>query len=164
MSPTTPPATGDAAPDFEALLCNGETFRPVSLSRLLDGERGCVLVFFGFTGSAISENWWKRYDRAGWDSFGVPVVGISRDGPYSQNAFLRRIDSPFRFFSDVDGELAASYDLLAERRGMAGTRTARRAILVLDDAGEITYDWVAEDWISPVPREEVERAVEELDG
>ena len=50
MSPTTPPATGDAAPDFEALLCNGETFRPVSLSRLLDGERGCVLVFFGFPG------------------------------------------------------------------------------------------------------------------
>jgi peroxiredoxin len=156
-----PPTTGDAAPDFEALLCDGETFRPTSLSRLLDGERGCVLVFFGFTGSAIAENWWKRYDRTGWEAFDPPVVGISRDGPYAQNAFLRAISSPFRFLSDVNGEIAANYGLLTERAGMAGARTARRAIFVLDSSGEVVCDWVAEDWTSPAPREDVEAAIAE---
>lgn len=154
-----PPTVGDRAPDFEALLCNGETFRATALDRLLDGERGCVLVFFGFTGSAIAENWWKRYDRAGWDAFGLPVVGISRDGPYSQNAFLRRIASPFFLFSDVNGAVADRYGLLTERTKMAGTETARRAIFVLDGAGEITYRWIADDWISPAPRDAVEDAV-----
>ena len=157
-----PPTTGEPAPDFEALLCNGETFRPVSLSNLLAGEAGCVLVFFGFTGSAIAENWWKRYDRAGWDEFTVPVLGISRDGPYAQNAFLRGISSPFRFVSDIDGAVAASYDLLTERRGMAGTHTARRAIFVLDSDRMVTHAWVADDWISPVPTEGIETATEAL--
>ncbi|PSP73667.1 peroxiredoxin [Halobacteriales archaeon QS_3_64_16] len=157
-----PPTDGEIAPDFEALLCDGETFRPTSLAGLLDDEAGCVLVFFGFTGSAIAENWWKRYDRAGWGGFEVPVVGISRDGPYAQNAFLRRISSPFRFCSDVDGEVAASYDLLAERRGMAGVHTARRAIFVLNGERAIAHAWVADDWISPVPIEGIETAVAAL--
>ncbi|PSQ26348.1 peroxiredoxin [Halobacteriales archaeon QS_8_65_32] len=156
------PTVGDPAPEFEAPLCTGETFRATSLARLLDGEEGCVLVFFGFTGSAIAENWWKRYDRAGWDDFDVPVVGISRDGPYSQNAFLRRISSPFRLLSDVNGAVARRYDLLTERRGMAGVETARRATFVLDGEGTITYAWIAEDWISPAPRSEVDAAVEVL--
>jgi len=157
-----PPTVGDRAPAFEALLCTGETFRETTLTDILDGEHGCVLVFFGFTGSAISENWWKQYHRAGWDDFEIPVVGISRDGPYSQNAFLRRIDSPFRLYSDVNGDAARRYDLLTERRGMAGTETARRAIFVLDGDREITYRWVADDWISPVPRTDVEEAVRTL--
>ena len=158
-----PPTVGDTAPDIEALICTGETFRATTLARLLDGERGCVLVFFGFTGSAIAENWWKRYDRAGWDEFEVPVVGISRDGPYSQNTFLRRISSPFRFVSDVNGTVAENYDLLTERQKMAGTETARRAIFVLEGEGEVTYSWVADDWSSPAPRAAVEDTLETVE-
>jgi peroxiredoxin len=157
-----PPTTGEPAPDFGALLCDGETFRSTSLTGLLESEAGCVLVFFGFTGSAIAENWWRHYDRAGWDEFEVPVLGISRDGPYAQNAFLRGISSPFRFCSDVDGEIAASYDLLTERAGMAGVHTARRAIFVLDGDREVTHTWVADDWISPVPTGEIGTAIEAI--
>jgi peroxiredoxin len=155
-----PPTEGEQAPDFEALLCTGETFRSRRLYTILDD--GGVLVFSAFAFSAIAENWWKRYERAGWHEFDVPVVGVSRDGPYAQNAFIRYLDSPFRLFSDTDGRASKTYNLLIERDGMANTSTARRAVFVLDNERTVTYAWIASDWISPVPREEVEAAVEEL--
>jgi peroxiredoxin len=155
-----PPSEGDPVPEFEALLCTGETFQSRQLTDALDG--GGVVVFFGFAFSAIAENWWKRYDYANWDAFDVPVVGVSRDGPYAQNAFIRYLDSPFRLFSDTDGEAARAFGLLTEREGMAGTSTPMRAVFVVDETDTVTRRWVADDWISPVPREEIEAAVAEL--
>ena len=155
-----PPEMGERAPDFAALLCDGETFRPTRLAAETDG--GAVLVFYGFSFSAIAENWWKRYERADWADFSIPVFGVSRDGPYAQNAFLRYLDSPFGLFSDVDGVVADAYGLLTEREGMSGVKTARRAVFVLDGNREVAYRWVADDWISPAPREDIEAAVAEL--
>ncbi|WP_435194553.1 peroxiredoxin family protein [Natronomonas sp. EA1] len=155
------PTAGEQAPGFEALLCDGETFRERTLERAL-GDRGGVLVFFGFAFSAIAENWWHRYERAGWHEFDVPVYGVGRDGPYAMNAFLREIDSPFSLFADVDGEVAEAYDLLVERDGMAGVHTPRRAVYVLDDEGTVQHAWETDEWINPVPREEIEQAVESL--
>jgi peroxiredoxin len=157
-----PPSEGEQVPAFEALLCTGETFRSRHLTDVLDG--GGVVVFFGFAFSAIAENWWKRYDYADWDDFAVPVVGVSRDGPYAQNAFIRYLDSPFRFFSDTDGEAARAFGLLTERRHMADTSTAMRSVFVVDGDGTIAYRWVADDWISPAPREEIEDAVAEVES
>lgn len=157
-----PPGVGDPAPSFEALCCDGETFRPRSLESSL-GRRGAVLVFGGFVFSAIATNWWERYTRAGWATFdGVPVYGLHRDGPYAVNAFVRERACPFELFADVEGAIAGDYGLLEERAGMAGVRTARRAVFVLDDAGVVQHRWLAEDWISPVPRAAIEEAVAEL--
>ena len=157
-----PPTVGDTAPQFEALLCDGETFRARTLTERT-GDRGAVLVFDGFVFSAIGQNWWPRYDEAGWDEFdGVPVTGVVRDGPYSVNKFLRRNDSPFAVFSDVDGAVAAAYDLLVEREDMAGLETARRAIFVLDGDGVVRHTWDTDDWNNPVPRAEIESAVDDL--
>lgn len=155
-----PPNEGEPVPDFRALRCDGETFRECALAESVDG--GAVLVFFGFAFNAISNNWWKRYARAGWAEFGVPVYGVGRDGPYAMNAFIRERDLPFAFFTDVDGAIAEAYDLLVEREGMAGIHTARRAVFVLDGDCEVRHRWVADDWISPVPREEIEDAVADL--
>jgi len=156
-----PPTAGDPAPDFEALVCDGETFRSRRFHELLADDGG-VLVFSGFVGSAIAENWWKHFARAGWADFDVPVVGVTRDGPYAQNAFLREHDLPFRFVSDVDGVTCSAYDLLAPRSGMANVSTARRAVYVVDADRRVAYDWVAENWTEPVPREDVEDAVASL--
>ncbi|WP_338728567.1 redoxin domain-containing protein [Haladaptatus sp. DJG-WS-42] len=154
-----PPATGERAPNFTALYCDGETFREASLDAVL-GERGGVLVFSGFTGSAITHNWWTRYAKAGWDEFdGMTVTGVTRDGPYAQNAFLRALDSPFSLFADVDARAISAFDLLCEREGMAGVSTARRAVFVLNANRVVQYRWLAEDWISPVPRKEIEAAI-----
>ena len=156
------PAVGETPPAFEALLCDGETFRPTALSDAL-GDRGAVLIFDGFVFSAIARNWWTRYDTLGWDAFeGVQVYGIVRDGPYSINEFLRGLESPFSMFSDLDGHVADSYDLSVERDGMAGIETSRRAVFVLDDAGLVRHAWDTEEWIYPVPTEEIEAAIAEL--
>lgn len=158
-----PPTEGDRLPDFEALLCDGETFRSTTLADAL-GPRGGVVVCTGFAFSAIAQNWWTRFVRAGWDEFeGVPVLGVSRDGPYAQNAFLRWLDRPeFRFFADVDGTIGESLELLTERDHMANVSTPWRSAFVLDDAREVRYAFVADDWISPLPREDVESAVASL--
>ena len=142
------------------MLCDGETFRARTLDEI--GEEGCVLVFYSFSFSAIARNWWRRYDRRNWDEFPVPVVGVCRDGPYAQNAFLRRLDSPFRSFSDVDGRVIDAYGLLVEREDMAGTHTARRATFVLDGDRRVQGEWVLDDWISPLPADEVEAVVGDL--
>lgn len=156
------PAVGETAPAFEALLCDGETFRPTELGDAL-GDRGTVLVFDGFVFSAIAQNWWTRYDTLDWSEFErVRMYGIVRDGPYSINEFLRGLESPFSMFSDINGDIAESYDLLVEREGMAGTETARRAVFVLDDAGLIRHAWDTEAWIHPVPTEEIGAAIAAL--
>jgi peroxiredoxin len=156
-----PPAVGDDIPLFEALLCDGETFRPRGLEDAI-GEDGAVLVFDGFVFSAIAQNWWRRYEEADWNEFPVPVYGVVRDGPYSINEFLRQLDSPFSIFSDLNGEAAEAYDLLVERQGMAGTKTPRRAVFVIDGDGKVQYAWDTDEWIHPVPRDDVEAAVEKL--
>ena len=157
-----PPEPGEPAPDVEGLYCDGETFRPRTLSAVR-GNRGTVLVFGGFVFSAIATNWWQRYANAGWDEFeGAPVIGVHRDGPYAVNAFLRELESPFSMFADVEGDIAGAYDLLGDREGMAGVRTAGRAIVVVDAEGLVDHVWRTDDWISPVPREEIEAAVAAL--
>lgn len=157
-----PPSEGESAPEFEGLYCDGETFRPRTLAESL-GDRGAVLVFDGFVGSAIATNWWRLYELAGWHEFdGVPVYGVHRDGPYAVNAFIREREIPFGLFADVDGEIAEAYDLLTERQGMAGVHTSRRAIFVLDDEATVTYAWDTDEWVSPVSRSEIGAAVAEL--
>ncbi len=155
-----PPEIGDTVPPFKTVLCTGETFRSTAIEDVC--EDGCVLVFFGFAFSAIAENWWKQYDRAGWDEFPVPVYGISRDGPYAQNAFIRYLDSPFSMFSDTDAEASEAFGLLTAREAMDGTSTPLRAIFVINSDQQVAYRWIADDWISPVPRREVETAVRRL--
>lgn len=156
---TSIPAVNDTAPDFTALLCDGEVFRNATLQEAM-GKSGCVLVFYGFSFNAISLNWWKQYRRRGWHDFDdVTVLGVGRDGPYAQNAFLRAIDSPFNVFADVDGGVAETYGLLTHREGMANASTAKRSVFVLDNDRRVTYSWVADDWISPAPAEEIEEAV-----
>lgn len=157
-----PPTAGASAPDFEALLCDGETFRSTSITDVA-GSRGTVLVFDPFVFSAIARNWWRRYDRHGWDEFeGVPVYGVTGDGPYAVNAFLRRLESPFSIFADYSCEGASAYDLLTEREGMGGLETSRRAVFVCDESLTVREAWVGEDWISPVPRQDLEDAIESL--
>ena len=157
-----PPSVGEQSPTFEALLCDGEIFRASTLSSAL-GDRGAVIVFDGFVFSAIAQNWWSQYDTYGWDEFdSVPVYGVVRDGPYSINEFLRQLDNPFSIFSDLNGAIAEAYDLLVERQGMAGTKTPRRGVFVLDNHRTVRHAWHTDGWTDPVPHEEIEDAVSGL--
>jgi hypothetical protein len=160
--PSEPIDVGDSPSEKKALLCDGDVFEERTTDEV-SGERGTVVLLYGFVFSAPALNWWRRYERFGWHELdGVRVVGVGRDGPYAQNEFLRQIDSPFSVFSDVDGEIAESFGVLRERDGMQNASTARRSAFVLDDSRTVRYRWVADDDIAPLPREEVEKAVSEL--
>jgi len=153
---------GDTAPELEALLCDGEVFEGQTLDEI-GGERGTVLLFFGFVFSAPALNWWRRYENHGWHELeGVRTVGVGRDGPYAQNEFLRHLDSPFEILADVDGELADEFGVLRERDGMPDASTAQRSVFVLDTDGEVRFSWAADDDITPMPVEKIENAVDEL--
>ncbi len=153
---------GETAPDFEALLCDGEVFEARTLDEVA-GERGTVLLFFGFVFSAPALNWWRRYENHGWHELdGVHTVGVGRDGPYAQNEFLRHLDSPFETLADVDGELAREFGVLRGRDGMPNASTARRSVFVLDTDREVRFSWAADDDITPMPVDKIEDAVEEL--
>lgn len=156
-----PPETSDQAPNFEALLCDGETFEDTELEEVLADDGG-VLYFQGFVFSAIARHWWTRFDRMDWDEFDVPVLGVGRDGPFAQNAFLRNLDSPFRTFSDVDGHVTDGYELRMDRDGMANTTTPKRSVFVVDGDRTVTYRWIAPDTVSPPPVDEIEDAIEDL--
>lgn len=157
-----PPGVGDPAPEFEALYCDGQTFQERSLSAAA-GDRGTVLAFGGFVFGAIARNWFRRYERYGWtDRDGVAFYPVQRAGPYATNAFLREVDSDLDVFADVEGSVAEAYDLLVERDGMAGARTARRGVFVLDADLQVRYAYDTDEWIHPLPREDVADALDAL--
>lgn len=157
-----PLGVDDALPDVEALLCDGEVFRPRALEEAV-GDRGLLLSFHGFSFSAIATNWFKRYERYGWNDYeGAPLVCVCRDGPYAVNEFIRQADVSFEVFADVDADIAESFGLLRSRDDMPDASTARRAVYVFDDAGRVTYRWLSEDDVSPVDVDGVEQAVQEL--
>jgi hypothetical protein len=79
----------------------------------------------------IASNWFGRYERYGWaDHDGVPLYPLARAGPYAVNAVLRAVASPPSAFAGVEGTAGEADGLPVERDGMAGARTARRAVVV----------------------------------
>lgn len=157
-----PPAQGDRAPDFEALLCDGETARFRRLSDVV-GENGAILLFYGFTFSARAEGLFKVYADRGWmDHDGVTVVGVCRDGPFAQNAFLREVGHGVVSFSDMTLDATGAYDLVTTRDGMGAARIARQSILVVGDDRTVREAWSAGTFGGAVPYEEIEAAVEDI--
>jgi len=163
MTQTDPTLSeGDEVPDVESLLCDGEVFEAKTLDDV-SGKRGTVVVLFGFVFSAPAVNWWRRYERHGWDNFeGVRTVGVGRDGPYAQNEFLRQLESPFSIFADINGELAEAFGVSRGREGMPNATTARRSVFVLDTDEKVRFSWSAPDDITPPPVEGIEKMVSEL--
>jgi len=149
---------GDQPRNVEGLLCDGEVYTGTHLTDAAN-DAGLLLVFYGYSFSAIAENWWRQYDERGWDEFDVPVVGVSRDGPNAQNAFLRSLDSPFSLFADVNGRLAEEFEVLVRRDHMAGVQIPQRSAFLLDSDLTVDGAWTVEDWTKPMPADEIEEAV-----
>ncbi|MEZ4504167.1 MAG: redoxin domain-containing protein [Dehalococcoidia bacterium] len=98
---------GQPAPDFTLVNQDNEK---VTLSELKGSP--VVLVFFphAFSGTCTAENCTIRDDYSSWMDKGAKVFGISRDSRFSLAAFRKAESLTHTLLSDMNGEVARSYD------------------------------------------------------
>lgn len=121
---------GTTAPDFEAQLDTGETFR-LSDYR---GRKHVVLYFYpkDFTPGCTREACTFRDNYAAVQQHDAVIVGVSTDSADSHRAFRERHRLPFPLIPDPEKRVVRLYDA----DGFLGLTTAR-ITYVIDKAGAI---------------------------
>ena len=132
---------GEQAPPFELPAVVGGRPARVSLGDAL-GESIVVLAFYpaDFNPSCTD----KSTDLSEFDVFRMQsdatILAISGDSIYSHRAFAETHDLHLPLLADVRGEVAAAYGVES-----GDTRyPTRRAVVVIDLEGRVTYTWVAD--------------------
>jgi peroxiredoxin len=138
-------ATGDTAPTFTATYGTSD-HEPFDLDDHL-GDGPVVLAFFpgAFTSPCTNEMVAFQDRLVDFEAAGATLLGISADSPFSQGAFREEHDIEFDLVSDMDGDAISAYDLEIDIEDLGLHGIANRAVFVVDDAGTVTYSWVADD-------------------
>ncbi|MFC5134548.1 MULTISPECIES: redoxin domain-containing protein [Haloferacaceae] len=138
-------STGDTAPTFTATY-KGSDHETFDLEDHL-GDGPVVLAFFpgAFTPPCSNEMvaLQERYDDL--EAAGATLFGVSADSAFSLGAFAEEYDLAFDLVSDMDGDAIEAYGLSMDIADLGLYGVADRAVYVLDDAGTVTYEWVADD-------------------
>lgn len=156
------PTPGEQAPDFTAPFVGDEVVADSLSDRLGDGP--VVLAFFpaAFTGTCRTEMCTFRDRLANFAEVDATVLGVSTDLPYALSEFRDRNDLPFDLVSDNDAEIVDAYDVADEWDDVALDVVAKRAVVVIDGDGTVTYRWVADDPGREPDYDEVEAAVNDV--
>ena len=138
-------STGDTAPDISATIGTSD-HEPFELDDYL-GDGPVLLAFFpgAFTPPCTNEMVAFQEHADAFEEAGATVFGISADSPFSQGAFREEHGIEFDLVSDMGGDAIRSYDLEIDIADLGLHGIANRAVFVLDEEGEIVYDWVADD-------------------
>jgi len=138
-------STGDAAPNISATVANGE----VEAFELSDhiGDGPIVLAFFpgAFTPPCSNEMVALQEHLADFHDAGATILGVSADSAFSLNAFRDEHDLEFSLISDMGRGAIQEYDLEIDIGDLGLHGVANRAVFVVDDDGDVVYDWVADD-------------------
>lgn len=139
------PDIGDQAPTFSATY-GTEGHESFDLDDQV-GDGPIVLAFFpaAFTPHCTNEMVALQDSLTAFEDTGASLFGISADSPFSQAVFREEHGIGFDLVSDMAGEAIRAYgvELDAPELGLHGI--ANRAVFVIDEGGEITYRWIAED-------------------
>ncbi|MDZ4279039.1 MAG: peroxiredoxin [Dehalococcoidia bacterium] len=121
---------GAAAPDFEATLSNGETFRLADHQ----GRKNVVLYFYpkDFTPGCTREACAFRDSYEDVERYDAVIVGVSNDSAESHDAFAKKHELPFPLIPDPEKRIISSYDAI----GLLGLTTAR-VTYVIDKEGVV---------------------------
>lgn len=121
------PCAGDPAPDFELQGTDG----PFRLSE--QRGRRVVLLFYPGDNTAVCTKQFCSYrDRAeDMASLDAVVVGISKQGIDSHDAWMSKHNLSVPLLSDPDGAVAKAYGVAAPGIG------TRRAVFVVDENGDV---------------------------
>ena len=132
---------GTIAPDFSL---PDTTREAVTLS----GLRGkkVVLAFFpaAFTGVCEKELCTFRDSLPAFNDLNATVLGISVDAPFSNGAFSEANNLNFQVLSDYSRSTVYAYGVaLHDFGGMPGYTASQRAVFIVDETGNVTYEWIA---------------------
>jgi peroxiredoxin len=138
-------STGDTAPGISATIGTSD-HEPFELDDHL-GDGPVVLAFFpgAFTPPCTNEMIAFQEHADAFEATGATIFGISADSPFSQGAFREEHGIEFDLVSDMGGDAIRAYDLEIDIAELGLHGIANRAVFVLDDDGEVVYDWVADD-------------------
>lgn len=93
------------------------------------------------------EEWCACRDFDWFDAGAVPVVGISRSGPWLHRRFVDRLGLEFPLYSDPDLDVPEAYDVGSRAFGVS--RRARRSCFLVGADGTIKYRRVGDHWLDP---------------
>ena len=132
---------GKAAPDFTLFNHRKE---PVSLAALR-GQRVALLFYpAAFTGVCERELCTVSSQFAGILGSKAAVYGISVDMPFSNAAFAAKTNATFPLLSDVHRAATRAYGVSWPNfAGIEGLEVSNRAAFVVDEAGQVVYEWIA---------------------
>jgi len=138
-------STGDTAPDISATIANGEV-EAFELSDHL-GEGPVVLAFFpgAFTPPCSNEMVALQEHLGDFHDAGATVLGLSADSAFSLNSFRDEHGLEFDLVSDMGRSAIQDYDLEIDIGDLGLHGVANRAVFVVDNDGEVSYSWVADD-------------------
>ncbi|WP_123624637.1 redoxin domain-containing protein [Halorubrum sp. CSM-61] len=138
-------STGDAAPTFTATVGTSD-HEPFDLGDHI-GDGPVVLAFFpgAFTPPCTNEMVAFQERVGEFEDAGGTLLGVSADSPFSQGAFREEHGIEFDLVSDTAGDAIRAYGLEMDIADLGLYGIANRAVFVIDDDGEIVYDWVADD-------------------
>ncbi len=132
-------ATGQKAPDFEALDAKGETVKLGDFA-----GRKVVLYFYprDDTPGCTIEACAFRDDLAKFKKAGVEVLGVSMDSVESHQKFAEKFGLPFRLLADPDGKIVKAYGVYGEKTfyGKKFMGVFRTTFLI-DETGKIARIW-----------------------
>ncbi|PSQ49460.1 peroxiredoxin [Halobacteriales archaeon SW_6_65_15] len=136
---------GDEAPEFTAPLANGDVEAFTFPEEVADGP--AVLAFFpgAFTSVCTEELCTFESELDAFEDVGATVLGVSVDTPFALNEFRDQEDFSFGLISDTNKEVIDAYDVEMDFADMGYYGVAKRAVFVVDEDGEVAYDWVSDD-------------------
>lgn len=136
--------TGETAPSITATVANGELASFELDEHLGDGP--VVLAFFpgAFTPPCSNEMVALQNELGEFEEEDATLFGVSADSAFALNAFREEYDIEFDLVSDTSREAIDAYGLEIDIEDLGLYGVANRAVYVLDDDGEIVYEWEAQ--------------------
>jgi len=138
-------SVGDTAPDFTAPLADGDIGSFTLSEELSEGP--LVLAFFpaSFTSTCTTEMCTFRDQMANFEDVGAAVYGISIDTPFTLNEFREQNGLNFGLLGDSNREVVDAYGVSTDFEAYGVDDVAKRAVVIVDADGTVTYTWVSDD-------------------
>lgn len=105
-----------------------------------------VIAFYpaAFTGVCQKELCSFRDSLAALNGLNAQVLGVSVDAPFANAAFAEKNNLNFPLLSDYARAAVNAFGVAHnDFAGMTGYTAAKRSVFVVNEQGQITYEWVA---------------------